>query len=242
MARKKKEQTMTKEELLNAVREKLKDAELYWYPFAHYSGIGNDADWTAKYDFFRRIGAIEHEGFDNWCKFLRSGVWDSIFMRGASIHCRRPKAVHLDERGRLHNPRGPAVDWADNFTVWFVHGVAVERRWVEQPETITYQEVIKQENVEVRRTMVDLMGLGRFVEQAKAKVLDQDRDSSNMPRRLLEVPAGNNDENIVLVEVQCPSTGKLAHLRVPPTMRKCTDAVAWSFGMDTPEYAPSLEA
>jgi hypothetical protein len=61
-------------------------------------------------------------------------------------------------------------------------------------------------------------------------------------RRLLRVPMVD-DEDLVCVMVHCPSTGGRYLLRVPPKMKTCRQAVAWTAGFDDPSrYRPLVEA
>ena len=48
-------------------------------------------------------------------------------------------------------------------------GVAIDERIALRPETITAQEIMKQENIELRRVMLERMGYEAFFKQAKAK-------------------------------------------------------------------------
>lgn len=60
-------------------------------------------------------------------------------------------------------------------------------------------------------------------------------------RRLLRVPM-ENDEDLVCVSVQCPSTGRRYLIRVPPNTRTCHQAAAWIAGFDDPrKYNPIIE-
>lgn len=45
---------------------------------------------------------------------------------------------------------------------------------------------------------------------------------------LLRIPFGG-EEPIMLVKVRDPSTGRFHILRVPPSMRTCRQAIAWTF-------------
>ncbi len=119
-------------------------------------------------------------------------------------------------------------------------GVLVDERVVFQPETITVDEVLGERNVEVRRVMMECMGYDRFLAEARATVLDQDRDPGGA-RRLLRVPIPR-DEDLVCLAVTCPSTGRDYMLRVPPTMRSCRQAAAWIAGFDDADaFAPLAE-
>ena len=47
---------------------------------------------------------------------------------------------------------------------------------------------------------------------------------------------------ICLVKVKCPSAEVYYTLRVPPEMKTCKEAVAWTFHMGKKEYNPQEEA
>ncbi len=84
----------------------------------------------------------------------------------------------------------------------------------------------------------------RFFDELNADVLHTDVDGAGQPRRLLSVAVPRDltvDQKIVAVHVTCPSTGHEYLLRVPPTMTRCDEAVAWTFGMNADKYAPVVE-
>ncbi len=119
-------------------------------------------------------------------------------------------------------------------------GIPISHRIAFQPETITVEEIIDEENLELRRVLMERMGYETFLEQAEADTLDQDRDPGG-ERRLLRV-ATHDDEDLVCLAVLCPSTARQYILRVPPTMRTCHQAAAWIAGFDDPAlYRPLLE-
>jgi hypothetical protein len=119
-------------------------------------------------------------------------------------------------------------------------GVEIPPSVAFRPDTITARDVLCESNAELRRVLCERMGLERFLSEAKPVVLDVDRDAGG-ERRLLTVPMPG-DEDLVCVLVRCPSTGHRYILRVPPTMRTCREAVAWTAGFDDPEsYLPLSE-
>jgi len=126
---------------------------------------------------------------------------------------------------------GPRLLW---------RGVPIGSRIAFQPESITVEEVLTESNSELRRVLLERFGLERFLSEAKAEVLDEDRDAGG-ERKLLRVPM-MGDEDLVCVLVQCPSTSRRYILRVPPTMRTCHQALAWTAGFDNPDdYRPLIE-
>lgn len=119
-------------------------------------------------------------------------------------------------------------------------GVPVSHRIAFQPETITVEEIVNEENAELRRVLMERMGYEAFLEQASAETLDRDRDPGG-ERRLLRVPI-EDDEDLVCLAVLCPSTARQYILRVPPTTRTCHQAAAWIAGFDDPAlYRPLVE-
>lgn len=119
-------------------------------------------------------------------------------------------------------------------------GVPIDERIAFRPETISAEEVLGQDNAELRRVLLERMGYQRFLAQARAQVRDQDRDPGG-ERRLLVVPLPD-DEPLVCLAVLCPSTARQYLLRVPPNMRTCRQAAAWIAGFDSPDqYRPIVE-
>ncbi len=108
------------------------------------------------------------------------------------------------------------------------------------PESITAAEILGEANAALRQVMLERVGLERFVREADAAVIDRDRDAGG-ERRLLRI-AVDGGEDIVCVQVTCPSTGKIYLLRVPPEMYSCQQAVAWTAGFRNPDsYRPYAE-
>ena len=99
---------------------------------------------------------------------------------------------------------------------------------------------MRERNLELRRVLLERMGHDRFLAAVSAEVLDEDRDPGGV-RRLLRVPLAN-DEPLVCLAVQDPSTTRRYIIRVPPSTRTCRQAAAWIAGFDDPDrYHPLIE-
>lgn len=119
-------------------------------------------------------------------------------------------------------------------------GVRVDERIVFRPETIALDEILKEQNAERRRVLLDRFGMPRFMKETKAKLLDQDTDAGG-PRQLLRVEM-SDDEPLVTLSCFCPSSTRQYFLRVPPDTESCRQAAAWIAGFDKPEhYQPLVE-
>jgi hypothetical protein len=120
-------------------------------------------------------------------------------------------------------------------------GVAIDERIAFHPEQLTPEEVLHEPNAERRRVMLERYGLERLMRAQAAEVLDRDHDAGG--RRELLCLSLPDEEPLVCVSVQCPSTGRRYVLRVPPTMRTCREAVAWTAGFDdSSDYRPVQES
>ena len=116
-------------------------------------------------------------------------------------------------------------------------GVLVPPDVVFHPERLAPLDILRQPNAELRRVMLERVGLDRVLAGASAEERDADSDAGG-PRRLLYVRAMDHCH----LACQCPSTGRRYLLRVPPTTRTCRAAAAWMAGYtDAKDYRPVME-
>lgn len=119
-------------------------------------------------------------------------------------------------------------------------GISIDRRIAFHPELLTVDEILSDSNAERRRALLDRYGYGRFLQDAKAEVLNEDHDPGG-PRQLLRVKLPD-DEDLVALSCFCPSTARQYIIRVPPTTTTCHQAAAWIAGFDDPDdYRPLVE-
>jgi len=168
--------------------------------------------------------------------------------------------IKRDEIGRIHSDDGPAYISRTRVTCYkegrkhgydidrfgsisyYYEGVQVPPRYIRDPDTLTFEEVIKNKNTEVRYVGMKVYGLERMREENRFTVVHVDEDER---RELLKFD-GVFEEPIVLVKVlngtpEEDGTYKSYYLQVPPNMRTCQEAVAWTFRMKEEEYAPIQE-
>lgn len=112
----------------------------------------------------------------------------------------RHTMLNRDEQGRLHNLNGAAIQFADGWSVYAVHGVIVPEFVILEKEKITAKLIDKESNIEVRRIMLNIFGPEKYLLDGEYEVLDTDKDQFGRPRRLLRGKNGE-DEEIIRVEV-----------------------------------------
>jgi hypothetical protein len=101
---------------------------------------------------------------------------------------------------------------------------------------LTAPEIIQCRNAQIRSHLLRDFGPERLVKELGAKVIHQDATS-----QLLHVTLGHQMEPLRLVKVKDSSTGDYYLLRVPPDMKTCKQAIAWTFNLDEDEYDPIVE-
>ena len=197
--------------------------------------------WKVFYRFAEEIGVKYTEKdsalLDLWLQESRHLHWWFPY-DGIALISERNTVCKVDETGRLHHAAGPAIGYSDGWGIWAWHGVRVEQRIIEQPESLTAKEVLAEENAEVKRVMVERMGMEKFLTQSGAKQIH-----SHERGDLFSIDLPNDPEGVLrAVRVTDPSTGRVYFLRVPPAINRADDAVAWTFGFDmAKEYLPLAE-
>lgn len=142
----------------------------------------------------------------------------------------KPTTVRRDERNRLHCESGPAVDYGNTWSIWAWHGVRVTERIIRCQYDAA--EVLREQNAEVKRTMIERMGIERFFAEAHATEVARDLDTNGNLVRLLRIPLAEMRNGFIqAVEVQCPSTGRRYIHRVPDTVRTPAEARAAMWGL-----------
>jgi hypothetical protein len=167
-----------------------------------------------------------------------AGLWLFWVTAKEVIAVERPALRTLNDQ--LHCADGPAVAWPNGASYYFWRGVQVSEPIVMQPETLTAQQAIAERNAEVRRVIIERIGHERFLLEANAAPIHQDETGS-----LYRIPV-MDDEPIVLVHVtnatlEPDGSLKKYVLRVPPTMKRARQAVAWTFGLREDQYQPTME-
>jgi len=204
--------------------------DLYW--LWHYQAVKDILGLDTDVDAGPQIEVASSSGW--WWPF-----------KSTVILSERPTCLHRDDQHRLHNVSGPAIQYPDGWSVWYIHGVRVPQDIIENPESITPQRITDEENVEVRRVMLERYGAGRYLHNIGAKVLDADVDPLGNQRRLLRAEF-DDDEPLVMTEVvnstpESDGSKKIYHERVPGSITTLDEAFAWQWDLQVGEYDPKIE-
>jgi hypothetical protein len=148
--------------------------------------------------------------------------------------CDRPIKLSIDSEERLHAQGQPAIEFADGFFRKYVYqGVEIPEKYGRlHPHQWQAQWLLEEENAEVRRLLIQVIGYDRICTQLQATQLDSEEEYT-----LLKIDDADV-EPIYLLKMTCPSTGFIHALRVPPNISSAREAIRWvNWGIEPLEFA-----
>jgi len=149
----------------------------------------------------------------------------------------RPKYFRFDDENRLHCEEGMAITYRDGWGIYAWHGIAVPEYVVMRFDEITPKKILKEDNAEVARVMLERYGQDNFIRDGGFTHIQSDDYGA-----LYRVDFANGDEPIVAVKVKDASSDREYFLFVPPHIQSAHEGVAWSFGYDNViDYNPNRE-
>lgn len=206
----------------------------------YISALGShfDAGWLGFYDTFRSAGLKEEtEDLVGLMEVAQAAGWWWPF-ENLVVATDRPISMHLDATGQLHNESGPAISYADRFSLYYWHGVALSEGMLD-PNNTPPTEVLMTSNAEVRRALIEIRGAGVFLTEVQAKLRQEDKFG-----KIYDIPGDNTLAICEVINSTAEFDGhhKVYHLLVPKRMRSAHEAVARSFGLDPSEYRPQVQS
>jgi hypothetical protein len=156
---------------------------------------GNQWSWWAAFvSFFRHVVRLELD-YSKWQHYETAAIHSGPRYMHAQfcLVSDRPERLLVDELNRPHCDDGPFCRWRDGSALYAIHGTRVPAYVVLHPETITIDKIQREPNVEVRRIMVDRYGMGRYLQDTHAEVVDADYEGCTVgaaPRVLISSDVG----------------------------------------------------
>jgi hypothetical protein len=234
------------EQLGGQLREQIKKSKLNYISTWFWGQ--QDNYWIAFYRFCERIGAkyTQENGdlLNDWYVLAENVMWWYPFENHCVIS-RKAKKINWDYTNNcLHSYKEPAIEFNDGWKLYYINGLEVDEEMVVNPKKITVDEIKKESNIEMRRIKIQAYDncryVGAYLNDSGAKLIHE-----NELGRLYK-KENDADEPIVMVKVlnSTPRNDGSRHeyfLRVPPTIKSVTEAVAWTFEMKAKDYKPMIE-
>lgn len=230
------------EPLLSALRKAGELPQQYVLRSSAYPSI-QDADWISYYEIVNRVLHTFIPVPEPFKAFLTSGSMQIFAFSDVAIVVPRPFVLRVDESCRLHGEGTAAAAWEDGTKLYFHNGVAVPEKPVERPDEVTREDIIAEENAEVRRCYQEILGSERFAKCLGLVAIDSDTDRFGHDMTLYRTRDKDKlaGDYIRFAGVTCPSTQRRYFLCVPPHISSAAAAVAWSFGKTPKDYRPETE-
>jgi hypothetical protein len=196
----------------------------------------HDANWVGFYMFFREVCGLvkETDPLVGITMVTKSAGWYLPHQNTCWIS-ERHNVLHRNQDGALHCETGPALSYPDGFSIYAWNGVRVPQRLIMEPETYTKDEVFKADNTELRRTILDRIGWEKAFEWLGKPTHTHTDDTGTL------YTFKDGDTPFNLIQLKDSSTARQYILRVPPTVKRAREAVAWTFSMPEELWSPAKE-
>lgn len=180
--------------------------------------------YAATYEFAAAIGVEfdqeKYRKFQEWCRCC-----PFILFNDTTVYAsRKPDYIKFNDQNQLHCDDGMACQYPDGWGVYSINGVSVDEQIVMSPETQTIEQMLKEENEEVKRIRISRYGWGKFLDQTGASIIDQNENDIEGTKEFL---MHSDKLNLRVLACVCPSTTKEFLLEVPPETQSCREAQSW---------------
>ena len=189
--------------------------------------------WCAWYDYWKHIGVEFDETFALFTNFIKE-IHFCLAYKEVIFVSQKPIRIHWENR-RLHNPNGPAVEYADGWSIYSLNGVPMPKEYVLTPANkIEPETILREENIDVRRELLRrvgrvgverMFGIGEIIEE------QGDYKLVNMARVF-------NLEYAPFLLMKNPSTGTKHLEGVGPECRTIQQALNWRAGNREIDWLP----
>ena len=229
---------MISEKLIADLESYMKENNISINSYGFLSGA-NNAYWVSLYQFGKHIGVEYEEKDDNllqiWERFIKK-VGYVFLVDHVCVYTNRPSEIHFNDQGEGHCEDGPYIKFrrGEKSNVYGINGVVVPKHVVMEPEKIDLKMIDDEQNAEIKRIMIERMGIGKYLEVTKAEVIDgdmtfvsQQNDDRHVPRALMKDREGRK----FLVGTD-GSTDRVYYMQVPEECETCKEASNALAGVD----------
>lgn len=164
--------------------------ENFWiYEFLYYQDV-------LKLDFSNINNGIALQGFNIFKDLSHSCGWHYI-LDDCAVICDRPKTIKLNDQFKKHSTSGPAIEFRDGFRIYAYNDYTIpnDKSWIiDSPENINVNNINNENNAEIRRIMIDIFGIEKYLKESGAEYLDMDAGincTGSAPRFLVKDSNGD---------------------------------------------------
>lgn len=169
---------------------------------------------------------VDLTGFYQAIELISRNTYAWMPFNGELYVCKRPMRVCVDERGRLHNTKGPAVEFPLGFELCLIEGVQVPDFVAKDTSKITQEVIDVEQNAEVRRIMLKQYpgGWNAYLKDSGATAVHTDDFGTLYIKRIGKATQESQERDVFsllmrnqnsdrrpevgMVKVVCPSGGR----------------------------------
>jgi hypothetical protein len=205
-----------------------------------YCGWSNFG-WVSFYDYFTRIGVINHEDFNQYKDIIRSNVFETFEFENAVFAVQPPAEINRNENGQLHSTSGHALAFKDGSKFYYINGREIDRALIEGE--ITKERFLTEENEDIRGAIFEIVeskGEGSMMDLLEAyeygtetiehrngeqEVLTLYRTKETFAE--LQDINGKTDVPLCWLRLVCPSTGQNYLISTDSSFKTPTEAAKY---------------
>jgi len=168
-------------------------------------------------------------------------AWACIYFERVAIVSRKP-TVYMNDAGRLHHDKLPAVEFPDGYAQHYLNGVYFPRELWERVTSgsMPFDEILAIEDTDQRTQAMLYADVDKFIAHAKGELLDEYEkiavDGSVVNYKLYRFPRGDIfTEDAYYCLFTCPSTGK-KHMEGVEVSKTVPEAMAWAEDITEEEW------
>ncbi|MGL5060471.1 MAG: DUF6745 domain-containing protein, partial [Microcoleus sp.] len=99
-------------------------------------------------------------------QLLFAHCWWIYPFQNTCIACDRPRILSLDSQYRLHAEGGPAIQFADGYSIYSYHGVTLPEQYGKiHPNEWESQWILSESNAELKRVLIQGIGCDRVTNE-----------------------------------------------------------------------------
>ena len=194
--------------------------------------------WIAYYRFALDIGITVPEEVSNNLDIIKrissQCEWWWPF-ENIVIVSEKPTMVKWDGENRLHNETGPAVEYADGYSLYSWRGIAIPENWIADgpPES---KDIMRIENIEQRRIACEMRGWHNILPDIGAVLIDKHKNPQVGELWEADLPDNGLER---FLKVEC-GTGRTFAIPVGMEYNTAREANAGTYGI-APQILDMLE-
>ena len=186
--------------------------------------------WQAFESFFDEVCGLDHAKLEQARAYRRAQQSCCWWWPYSEFVVVSDRPVRIETRDKqLYCETGKGLVFSDGWGVWAIEGVRVNEQIVLRPETLTIEQIQKEDNAEVRRVMITRYGPKKYMDKSGAKMVDADQRRSVGGAQRMLIEDFNGDKWLVVTD---GSTGRTYYLPVPNTVTTCHEAHNAISGVD----------